>query len=34
VRIRPGAQDIITGELKHDAPLAADIDVDGFGQRF
>ena len=34
MRICPGAKNIITGELKHDATLAADIDVNRFGKRF
>jgi hypothetical protein len=31
VRIPPCAKHIIAGELKHDASLAADIDVNHFG---
>jgi hypothetical protein len=34
MRIRPRAKDIIAGELKHDAVLAAYIDVNRFGRRF
>jgi hypothetical protein len=34
VRICPSAKNIIAGELKHDAALAADIDVNRFGKRF
>ena len=31
MRVCPGAKDIIAGEFKHDATLAADIDVNRFG---
>ena len=34
LRIPPRAKHIIAGELKHDATLAADIDVNRFGRRF
>jgi hypothetical protein len=34
MRIRPSAMNIIPSELKHDATLTADIDVNRFGKRF
>ena len=33
VRIPPRAKHIIAGERKHDATLAADIDINRFGRR-